>query len=161
MSTFDTDGILAGIDGFFEGLPAKRRGRRTRAEIDAPIDDAAEVENYGKLCLWDALTGTAGRGAADDPAQALVLAWGIKGRIALLCRSSHRMREDKALHGALTQLVTMVGGNESEELTNRAVAICHGLEWSRKQAALFGPTGLLFKSEADWQQYRDVQGGAE
>lgn len=42
----DPAGIIAEVELFFDSLPAKRRGRRTRAEIDAPVDDSAEAENY-------------------------------------------------------------------------------------------------------------------
>jgi hypothetical protein len=46
MNTFDTDGILAGLEAYLDELPAKRRGRRTRAEIDADYDITPEAENY-------------------------------------------------------------------------------------------------------------------
>lgn len=160
MNTFDTDSILAGLEAYIDELPPARRRRRTKEEIYNP-DLSPESENYDKPSLWDALTAGAGRRAADDPAQALVLAWEIKGRIALLCRSSHRMQGDKDLHSALTQLVTMAGGDESEEVQDRALAIFHTLEWERQQPIIFGTTGLLFKTEADWEQYKAARGGAK
>jgi hypothetical protein len=40
--------ILADVESFFDSLPEKRRGRRTRAEIDAPVDITPELENYGE-----------------------------------------------------------------------------------------------------------------
>lgn len=43
----DPAAILADVESFFDSLPEKRRGRRTRAEIDAPYDITPELENYG------------------------------------------------------------------------------------------------------------------
>lgn len=40
MNTFDTDGILAGLEAYISELPATRRRKRTQ-------DDAPETENYG------------------------------------------------------------------------------------------------------------------
>lgn len=43
----DPIAILADVEIYISELPAKRRGRRTRAEIDAPYDVTPELENYG------------------------------------------------------------------------------------------------------------------
>lgn len=43
----DPTAILSEVESFFDTLPEKRRGRRTRAEIDADYDITPEVENYG------------------------------------------------------------------------------------------------------------------
>lgn len=43
----DSAAILSDVEFFFDSLPEKRRGRRTRAEIDAPYDITPELENYG------------------------------------------------------------------------------------------------------------------
>ena len=54
--------VVEAVEEFIDALPAKRRGRRTRAEIDAPIDDAPESENYGPptpapiVCVLDSNT---------------------------------------------------------------------------------------------------------
>lgn len=38
--------VLADVESFFDALPAKRRTRRSRAEIYAPSDTKPELENY-------------------------------------------------------------------------------------------------------------------
>lgn len=38
--------IVAEVEAYIAELPGKRRGRRTRAEIDAPYDTTPELENY-------------------------------------------------------------------------------------------------------------------
>ncbi len=51
MSTqhqFDTGTILASVEEYFDALPATRRRRRTRAEINADYDITPEGENYGE-----------------------------------------------------------------------------------------------------------------
>lgn len=39
--------VVSAVEEYLDTLPAKRRGRRTRAEIDAPYDITPETENYG------------------------------------------------------------------------------------------------------------------
>jgi len=38
--------VVSAVEEYLDSLPAKRRGRRTRAEIDAPCDITPEFENY-------------------------------------------------------------------------------------------------------------------
>lgn len=39
--------VVEAVEAYIDALPEKRRGRRTRAEIDAPYDITPETENYG------------------------------------------------------------------------------------------------------------------
>lgn len=39
--------VVSAVEEYLDSLPAKRRGRRARAEIDAPYDITPETENYG------------------------------------------------------------------------------------------------------------------
>lgn len=155
----DPSAIVSEVESFFAELPAKRR-RRTKAEIYEP-DQSEETENYDKPSLFDALTAGRTGSTTDDPAWALILAWEIQGRVAMLYRSVYRTPDAKSAKEALpdlvTQLMEMAGGNMSEELTDRAVAIFNTLEWERRQAILFAMAGRFFATEASWVQWKNGQ----
>lgn len=162
MNTFDADDILSGLEAYIESLPPTRRRKRTHEEIYNP-DQSPEVENYDKLSLWDALTGATGRSAGDEPARALLLAWEIQGRFAMVYRLAARQPEAKAANAALPdlvkQLAAMAGGCDSEEVIDRAVDIFHTLEWERQQPILLGATGRYYATEAYWRQERNKRQG--
>ena len=164
MNTFDTDDILAAVEQHIESLPPTRRRKRTHEEIYNP-DLSPEAENYDKLGLWDALTGATGRSAGDEPARAMLLAWEIQGRFAMVYRLAARQPEAKAANVALPdlvrQLAAMAGSDDSDEVQNRAAAMFHTLEWERQQPILLGTTGRYFATKADWEQYKATRGGAK
>lgn len=167
MSTqTNTDDLLSAVESFFAELPAKRRGRRTRAEIDAPIDDTPEAENYDTPSLFDTLCGGSSiKRAEDDPARALLLSWEIQGRFAMVYRLAMQRPEAKAANAALPdlvkQLAEMAGSNESEEVQDRAAAMFHTLEWERQQPILLATIGRYFATEADWMRYKATKGGVK
>lgn len=149
--------IVASVEQYVDTLPATRRRKRTHAEIYEP-DQSEETENYGKLCLFDALI--AGRQSIPaDPEQALLLSWEIQGRIAILYRNTYKTSESKAAKEALPELIaeltTLAGGDD--EATRRAVAIFWTLPFERQQAIAYHRTGKFFKDEVEFKRYLDKQ----
>lgn len=90
----DSADILTDVEFFFDSLPAKRRGRRTRAEIDAPYDITPECENYGPEA---------------EPSVTIELDADALKRLPALLRALGLARSDKAARVTILEILDLLG----------------------------------------------------
>lgn len=151
----DPTEILAGVESFFDELPAKRRGRRTHAEINAPQDDAPESENYDKLSPFDALCAGQHVLPTDERIDALLLAWEIKGRIRAMARMAGKAGQLAGSYDGLCRLVDqlLALANGKGLVGVDVVPVFLALPFERKRMIVYAMSGRLFDTEAQIVSY--------
>ena len=90
----DPAAIVSEVESFFDSLPAKRRGRRTRAEIDAGYDLSPELENYGP---------------EPDPPVIIELDADALARLSKLLRALGLARHDRAARVTILEILDLLG----------------------------------------------------
>lgn len=86
--------VVSAVEEYLDSLPAKRRGRRARAEIDAPYDITPETENYGP---------------EPEPSITIELDTDALKRLPVLLRALGLARSDKAARVTILEILDLLG----------------------------------------------------
>ena len=100
-------GIVEAVEVYIDALPATRRRKRTRAEIDADYDTTPEIENYGP---------------AVEPPPVCILDSDAQVQLIVLLYQLNTSRNDAATKAVFEKICALVGLDTDGDAFDAAAA---------------------------------------